>query len=231
MLVESGDVAGPGVKVPQAGRTAVAKRFVAKPYMITLTLDPDVHGYDGERAYSDCMKRRVVARFVERLYKLGCLKSKHFFAGMEPHPADNENAGMPHWHVLVDTEYVPIEVLRGVGGVPAEVGGACGARSASVRVRELSQAQGPYPREGGGVRHQVRGEGRRTRPGLDSRHVGQVRRYTTSRGFFEGVDVVKPDVPDRTGPHPEWCECDRCERGREMPTSRRVCSARSSTPS
>lgn len=85
--------------------------------MLTLTIDPELFpdlgdGVCGsERAFRYVREKRCVARLVKALHQRGHLRSHEFFAVIEWH-----QDGRPHYHVLVEAEYIPHDVLTDLWG-------------------------------------------------------------------------------------------------------------------
>lgn len=70
--------------------------------MWTLTLDPELFGWDHAEAYRYCSKNRVVSRLVRELNRRGHLLSGDYFCAVE-----YQQNGMVHFHVLLNARYVP----------------------------------------------------------------------------------------------------------------------------
>ena len=71
-------------------------------YGITFTLDPELFP-DPLTAYLYVMGGNgLIGRTIRELHRRGWLKTRHYFVVIEWH----EN-GWPHWHVLVDSKFIP----------------------------------------------------------------------------------------------------------------------------
>ena len=84
-------------------------------YMITLTVDPKLFPGGPEAAYDEIRTRRWIAETIRKLKRKGFLLSERWFYAMEFHAN-----GWPHWHVAVESEFVPFDLLKetwGYGGV------------------------------------------------------------------------------------------------------------------
>jgi hypothetical protein len=71
--------------------------------MWTFTVDPKRFG-GPLQAYRRVMKARIFSHLVNELNKRGYLYSRRYFWVMETH-----KNGWPHWHLLLDTNYVPFQ--------------------------------------------------------------------------------------------------------------------------
>lgn len=74
--------------------------------MITLTLDPKLfEGPDAAWDYS----RKLIGRLIRDLHRMGYLPDPAYVAFWEPH-----ESGWPHWHILVQSKFIPYHVLQRV---------------------------------------------------------------------------------------------------------------------
>ena len=207
-----------------------------KPLMLTLTVNPDLFGgVDGrvrtlvgeveaaEAAYVHVRDRRGVSELVAALYKEGYLASKRFLYAVEW-----QKQGWPHWHLLLDSKkgFIPIERVRELWGKlrPKEAGavpkdelkypfGIChirrdrfhsGAHAANYATKYLTK----YPEEGF--------------PAWVLDFRGQVHRYGTSRGFWDGVREGKGSGLRmfKKIAHRSDCLCEACCNRRELRSTR-----------
>ena len=83
--------------------------------LLTLTIDPSLFP-DARTAYEWVRKHHGIGELIRRLYAGGYLRSRRYIAVLEFHASTSKNAGWPHWHVLVESAWVPIDVVRTVWG-------------------------------------------------------------------------------------------------------------------
>jgi len=84
-------------------------------WMLTLTLNQkpwNARYGDGvvgpaEAAYRYVSKERLISRLVRELRRKGLVASKRWAVVLE-----FQKNGFPHWHVVIDAKYVPIDVVR-----------------------------------------------------------------------------------------------------------------------
>jgi hypothetical protein len=75
-----------------------------RPFMLTFTIDPDL--FDGpEQAYKHVTSKRAISRVMKELRRF--MNTLAWFCVIEW----QEN-GWPHWHVLIDSDFVPIDAVR-----------------------------------------------------------------------------------------------------------------------
>lgn len=77
--------------------------------MLTLTVDPSKFT-DPESAYREVQRKRSVAEMVRRLEREDWVRSRKFCYALEFHKP--ENGGWPHYHVLVESRFVPHGELK-----------------------------------------------------------------------------------------------------------------------
>ena len=83
-------------------------------FMVTLTLDPSLFDGDPLRAFEYVKGKKgsgntqhLIGELVRTLEKRGCLHSRRFFCVLEC-----QKNGFPHWHLLLDASYIPVETIR-----------------------------------------------------------------------------------------------------------------------
>lgn len=76
--------------------------------MVTLTVDPKLFE-NGAEAYHRVRERRALSRLVRSLVKSGHLVSDRYFWVIE-----FQQNGSPHWHLLLETTFCPIERIQGL---------------------------------------------------------------------------------------------------------------------
>lgn len=77
--------------------------------MLTVTIDPLLFS-SPQAAFEYVRDNKLIARLVRRLFNLGHLRSRHYFSVVEWQRGTEQ----PHWHILVDADYVPYSVLQSV---------------------------------------------------------------------------------------------------------------------
>ena len=87
-----------------------AVREFKKLQMWTLTLDPTLFETP-EAAYHYCREKRVVSRLVRFLRQRGYLLSRHYFVAVEW-----QKNGMVHYHLLVEAQFIPFDVVADLWG-------------------------------------------------------------------------------------------------------------------
>lgn len=192
-------------------------------YGITLTIDGSLYATPYE-AWKDVMRRRLIARLVQKLHQKGHLASRAFFWVVE----FQKGTKQPHWHVLVDAKRIPFGLL-------VELWSACRPRSApKLPERITAKNYKDHPPAFGSVRYSFK-TGRASSaanyackylikqpvegfPGWVLDHEGRVPRYGRSRGFFpvpecnsdgERVKESKGKTGFRAVHGPD-CFCDVC---------------------
>jgi len=74
--------------------------------MWTLTIDPML--FDGPaEAWEYLRSNRCISRWVRELRRKGCLETGRYFCVVEFH-----KSGWPHFHILVESDYVPFDAAR-----------------------------------------------------------------------------------------------------------------------
>jgi|GEM_PF-4802201 len=74
--------------------------------MVTLTIDPSLF-VGPEHAWAHVRAKRCIGNLVRYLDRRGYLHSGRYLAVVEW-----QQNGMPHWHLLLDASYIPIDALR-----------------------------------------------------------------------------------------------------------------------
>jgi hypothetical protein len=191
-----------GIKLRERVRDRIADWKSA--ILVTLTVDPTIYGAENpEAAYLRVRSRRAIARLVRSLVKTGHLTSGRYFVVLE-----FQANGMPHWHLLLESSFVPIERIQHVwnlnrpdGAGPVEPNrpgfGFCWVSKSSFEDMQhaanyvtkycLKQPQNGYPAWV-----------------LD--FVGRVPKYATSRKFW-GEDGEAGQVEKMEA---EACFCVKC---------------------
>jgi hypothetical protein len=132
--------------------------------MWTLTVSPDE--FDSpEQAYLHVGKKRLIAELVRALHRKGWLDSVRFFYCLE----FQEN-GWPHWHLVVETAFVPIELVRGLWNVGhvwySDGNGASPEHAANYVTKYVAKPDVGFPE-------------------WVMNFKGNMRRFSTSRGLCE----------------------------------------------
>jgi len=176
--------------------------------MLTLTVDPKL--FESPRSAFDYLKaRRCVAELIRALSKSGHLRSRRFFYVVEW----QTETLMPHFHVLVESSFIPFDDLKRLwnrfrpksAGPP--IGNAPGF--GHVRISKRSFANPSHasryackyltkpPKEG--------------YPAWVLNYVGQIKRFSTSRGLLKEADAVARERP-RSPEHVDGCPCTDCKK-------------------
>jgi hypothetical protein len=79
--------------------------------MLTLSIDQELFGSPQE-AYEHVGKKRKVSELVRKLHRDGVLISKRFTVTLE-----FQKNGWPHWHLLVESRFVPKHELQDAWGL------------------------------------------------------------------------------------------------------------------
>ncbi len=193
-----------GVKLRERVRSVVREWKAC--LLITLTVDPEAVG-SPLHAMERVRERRALSRLVRSLLKSGHLKSGRYFAAIE-----FQKNGHPHWHVLLESSFVPIERVQELWDMnrPDVAGPVRPGRpgfgfvwcskesfeSVEHAANYVTKYVLKYPKEG--------------YPEWVLDFVGRVAKYSTSRGFWgddESEEAVKLEHIA--------CDCDMCN-GREM---------------
>ena len=84
-------------------------RYFKSPYFLTFTLDRQLFPEGPEFAFQYIQKKRAVAELVKELRRLGYLNDSRHFCVIEFQTKTGD--GWPHWHVVVDADFIPFEKL------------------------------------------------------------------------------------------------------------------------
>lgn len=85
------------------------------PFGVTLTVDPEL--FDSpESAWKYVNEHKLIYRLREKLYRAGCLNSKHCCWTLEFQSHHHEKLGWPHWHVVLDAQFVPFGLIAETWG-------------------------------------------------------------------------------------------------------------------
>lgn len=158
--------------------------------MLSLTVEPCLFASPRE-ALLYVNKKRAIAKMIERLYNRGELASKRFFVVLEW----QKETEMPHWHVLVESDFVTHEKLTEEWGKfrPREMRGVqtkqTGLGFAHVSVKEFA-GPGHAASYVGKYLTKVPENGY---PQWVIDEKTRIRRYSTSHGFWEGEDENSPE--------------------------------------
>ena len=76
--------------------------------MLTLTIDPQLFE-SPDAAFRFVTDRSCIGRTMQHLRRAGVLNGVHWFAVIEW-----QANGWPHWHLLVDADRIPFDVLARV---------------------------------------------------------------------------------------------------------------------
>jgi hypothetical protein len=186
--------------------------------MLTFTVDPSAG--DARELLDWARERRAVAEVVKQLYRRGHLRSKRFFAVLE-----FQQNGYPHWHVLVESKFVPHEVVSHLWNLnrPAAAGPAEPGRPGFgfVWVSKCDFKDGVHA-----ARYATKYLIKAPRHGHPKwiEQMSHLHRHYVSHGFWSGVvplgdlqgDQAKSDP---VSGHPASCFCEVC-RG-EAPAEER----------
>lgn len=191
--------------------------------MITLTIDPKLFA-GPDTAWEHVKKRRSVAELVRGLKKLGLLLSNRFVCVVEWH-----KNGWAHFHLLIETRYVPFDVIARLWGrnrPRSALKWEGSYLAASMKGMEpefgtvrFSKRKFESPEHAAGyackylTKHPEQGY-----PEWVLGYRGQIKRYSTSRGLLPGRRrkvgqvMVKPlKLHDACEPkHANTCFCERC---------------------
>lgn len=183
--------------------------------MLTLTVDPSRFESPLE-AFEFLKKKRCVAELVKSLCKSGHLHSHRFFYVLEW-----QQNGMPHFHALVESNFIPFDVLaarwnrrvRGFGHVRIS---KSRFHSPLHAARYACKYLTKPPKDG--------------YPQWVMEYRGQIKRFSTSRGLLPNRQKPRT-ARDRSPDHPRDCSCERCKerRSRRSTVANRVASCGQST--
>ena len=113
-------IVGSGCKCSFCGDCAVGKGLELRKALqneitsfksvmfLTLTVDPKQFK-SAQEAYEFVHQNRCVSRLMRALSKAGYLHSKRWFSVLE-----FQKNGNPHWHLIVDSSFVPKSALQGI---------------------------------------------------------------------------------------------------------------------
>lgn len=182
------DCCAPSMGIKLKERLIPALSSFESPMMLTLTVDPKLFP-SGEGAYRHVRKVRAISGLVRELYRKGFLNSKRFFYVLEFQPI----SGNPHWHLVVDSAYVPFESLKtawnryipeGVGPERLRVG--LGSVKLSPSKFQNGEAAAHY------VAKYIIKKPEGGWPSWVLIFRGTMRRYGVSRGFWSVTEKPKP---------------------------------------
>lgn len=198
--------------------------------MLTLTIDPKLFESPRE-AFEYVRKHRCVSKLVDALFRDGHLLSRRFFCVIEW----QKDTEMPHWHLLVETHRVPFIEL-------ARLWGKFRPRSAPAwpysYSRGLRALKGVSP-EFGHVRFsKLNFESKQHAALYATKYVTkypehgfpswvfdmseegkQIKRYTTSHGFFgcvKGAATEDETAEEEGERHEADCFCETCRTGEQQ---------------
>lgn len=161
--------------------------------MLTLTVDPKLFGSPAE-AFDYVRRNRLVARLVKGLFLRGELDSRRFFCVIEW-----QKNGMPHWHLLVESARVEFRVLKEVWDAnrPTSAGPVEGDAPGFGSVRFSKEDFADCRHAALYATKYLIKHPRHGYPDwvLDSQT--QIKRYSTSRGFWGGTANTDGDDRDR----------------------------------
>jgi hypothetical protein len=176
---------------------------------VTLTVDPALFASPAG-AMERVRERRALSRLVRALVKSGHLKSARYFAAIE-----FQKNGMPHWHVLLEADFVPVERIqalwdrnRPAGAGPVHPGrpgfgfvwiSKQGFASPEHAAHYVTKYVLKYPQEG--------------YPAWVLDYAGRIPKYSTSRGLLAEERDDDAEYVEVTA---EACFCAKC-RGEVPP--------------
>jgi hypothetical protein len=85
----------------------ILERVFKGMMMLTFTVDPTLFDGDPHEAFKFVTKTRAIAKAMQFLRRRDVLHSENYFYVIEW-----QKNGMPHWHVLVDASFIPIQTVR-----------------------------------------------------------------------------------------------------------------------
>lgn len=163
--------------------------------MWTFTLDPTL--FSGpEQAFDYVRAKRCISNVMRRLRERGFLHSGRYFVVIEW-----QDNGMPHWHLLCDSSYVPFELVCSLWNRfrPSSAGPVQGERPGFGAVR-FSAPTFNSKRHAANyacaylIQHPQNGYPEWIMPRND------IHRYSTSRGFWGTKEEPDDLSDDLTGP-------------------------------
>ncbi|MBL9090832.1 MAG: hypothetical protein JNL96_06385 [Planctomycetaceae bacterium] len=189
--------------------------------MLTLTVDPKLFPTPLE-AFQFLRKRRCVAKALAELHHKGLLHSRRYFYVVEWQMGKGNEAGteMPHFHVLVDADFIPFEALKEAWNkyrpkwAPPVFGNA--PAFGHVRISKRSFAGGAAHAAHYACKYLMK-HPEKGYPEYVRFAKLQIKRFSTSRGLLASG---KPATPrDRRDKHADDCSCGECEARRERRTT------------
>jgi hypothetical protein len=157
--------------------------------MITLTVDPKLYP-NPEACLRDVRDRRCVAKLVKKLHELGHLRSRRWAFVLE----FQRNTEMPHWHLLVEADFIPFDDLKSVWnafrpkGAPPVEGNAPGFGTCRISKSHFS---GPSHAANYVTKYLTKMPANGW-PEWVLDFKGQIRLFSTSRDFFTASEGTKP---------------------------------------
>ena len=170
--------------------------------LVTLTVDPTLFAGPQE-AYERVRERRGISRLVRSLLKTGHITTGRYFVAVE----FQANA-MPHWHLLLESSFVPVERVQelwdlnrpdGAGPVERNRPGFGFVWMSKSDFKSMDHAANYVTKYC--LKHPEQGY-----PDWVLDFEGRVPKYSTSRGFFADDDEPG-EVVETTA---EVCFCSRC---------------------
>lgn len=184
--------------------------------MLTLTVDPKNFSSPLE-AFKYLKKKRCVAKTIDALFQAGVLKSRRYFYVIEWQmgKGDEQGTEMPHFHVLVEAEFVDFQALAAAWGsfrpkdAPPPTANAPGfghvrisksrfyngAHAARYACKYLTK----FPEKG--------------HPQWVTKAKLQIKRFSTSRKLLPSETPKR--YRERKPQHAPDCTCTNCELRRE----------------
>lgn len=186
--------------------------------LVTLTVDPTLFS-DPKSAYLYMMKRRVIARTVQDLYRWGCLSSRRYFYVIEW----QEKTEQVHFHVLLDAQFIPFDRLLKSWSKhrPKDAGPTVGDRPkfGTVLVSKARFEGGPAHAARYVTKYLVKNpEHGFPQWVLQMGRKKRIRRFSTSRGFWGNPESHACEGGERHNPPKQ--------RARRQVTARRRCEQR-----
>lgn len=169
--------------------------------MWTFTIDPSLFPNGPRSAHAYVTSKRLIARVTRQLKKRGYLLSGRWFSVLE-----FQRNGMPHWHLLVEAEFVPIAVVQEIWDRfrPKEAGPVEEDRPAFGMLRFSA------PKNLSGL-HAARYvtkyliKAPEEFPEWVKDYEGNLPRYTTSRGFWtDGRGTKAAEQEPSADVDPDW---------------------------
>lgn len=189
-----------GVKLRERVRDQIADWKAV--LLVTLTVDPTLFG-GSQEAYERVRERRGISRLVRSLLKTGHLSTGRYFVAIE-----FQANGMPHWHLLLEASFVPVERVQelwdlnrpeGAGPVQPNRPGFGFVWMSKSDFKSMDHAANYVTKYC--LKHPEKGY-----PDWVLDFEGRVPKYSTSRGFFADDEEMGEVVETTT----EACFCSRC---------------------